>query len=518
MPNTRTPEQNQNSYGKDQKYFEQTVIANHQNIYLFDRAVYVNNDTDVELGCKQHGVYFKVKAMTMLRRTVRNGGKKKNPIVGSCPECRKEYFAEIKNDILQKCRTAHNNEYQYRNYINFNTGFKAVCKKHGEFDVRIISQKDGMHRKCPRCYGINRNPEIKYRSEQKYYICEIHGDVAIGKNRLAKHGCPTCNVIENNRRQNEIYVQRVNKTFGKDYDIFITEKYVEFRCKKHQTRTTVKRDKVGGGIHARKGYCDECKNEEIVEKGIRLEAGVRAKLKSDYNGYYEFIEMIPANKLNDSNVRLKTLRNHGEKNVRAASIIDGSLSKNHRRQLKKNYLSYEEAKNKMRLLGITSFRQYQKWYKRVEQDNLPANIFRFYCDNGGWVSYNDFFGAEVRDQMSAGEKRIADYLDRKTIGFEFQKRYQDCRDKNVMPFDFYLPDYNLIIEFDGYQHYYEVRQFGKLDYIQRHDVMKTEYCQTNGINIIRIPYWELEDNVVEWTLDIEIDRLAARQAGVLLKS
>ena len=515
---TRTPEQNQSSYGKTQKYFEETVIANHLDIYLFDRAVYINNGTDVELGCKKHRVYFKVKAMTMLRRTKRNGGKKKNPIVGSCPVCRIEYFDGIKDDIISKCKQAHNNEYIYGEYVNQDTLLKVYCKIHGEFKVMPYNHSIGGNR-CPVCYpvypwGRKPNPFIKHVGKQKYYICDIHGDVPIGKNRHGNQGCPTCNIIENNRQQNDDFIQRINKTYGKDYDVFITKKYVEFRCKKHMTRTTVKRKKVRGGNKAIKYYCNICRNEEIVKKQrlnvIRIEGEVKAKLKSEYDGYYEFLELIPRkNKSKEFIVRLKVLQNHSEKLVRVASIIDGGLSINHRRQPKKNYLSYDEAKKKMKVLGITGFREYQKWYKRVEQDNLPANIFRYYTDNGGWISYIDFFGREIRDNMSAGEKRIADYLDRKNVVFEYQKRYQDCKDKNCLPFDFYLPKYNTIVEFDGYQHYHKVKQFGSLEYIQRHDDIKNKYCHDNGITLLRISYWELEDNMVEWILDNELTTIAA---------
>jgi len=67
------------------------------------------------------------------------------------------------------------------------------------------------------------------------------------------------------------------------------------------------------------------------------------------------------------------------------------------------------------------------------------------------------------------------------------------------------------VEFDGYQHYYEIKKFGKLKTVQKHDAIKNKYCQDNDINIVRIPYWELEDNTVEWTLDNEITRIAAER-------
>lgn len=65
-------------------------------------------------------------------------------------------------------------------------------------------------------------------------------------------------------------------------------------------------------------------------------------------------------------------------------------------------------------------------------------------------------------------------------------------------FDFYLPSYNLLIEYDGEQHYKPVRRFKctdeevaqKFNAIQEHDQLKNKYCFDNGINLLRIPYWE----------------------------
>lgn len=40
----------------------------------------------------------------------------------------------------------------------------------------------------------------------------------------------------------------------------------------------------------------------------------------------------------------------------------------------------------------------------------------------------------------------------------------------------------------------------------------------NNMNILKILYWELEDNVVEWTLDNVITRVGAKQVIEFLNS
>lgn len=68
----------------------------------------------------------------------------------------------------------------------------------------------------------------------------------------------------------------------------------------------------------------------------------------------------------------------------------------------------------------------------------------------------------------------------------------------ALPFDFYLPDFHVVIEADGEQHYFPV-DFGGLGSEianeqfhnnQKHDAIKTQYCKTNQLQLIRIPYWE----------------------------
>ena len=94
---------------------------------------------------------------------------------------------------------------------------------------------------------------------------------------------------------------------------------------------------------------------------------------------------------------------------------------------------------------------------------------------------------------SSGERRIRQWLEKYKITYEFQKYFDDCIDKKQLPFDFYLPDYNMCVEYQGGQHYFEVEHFGgkeKFELQQKHDNIKREYCKNNNIKLLEIPYWE----------------------------
>jgi len=88
---------------------------------------------------------------------------------------------------------------------------------------------------------------------------------------------------------------------------------------------------------------------------------------------------------------------------------------------------------------------------------------------------------------SKGETFIADYLIKKQIKFEQQKRFPDCKYKYPLPFDFYLPEQNIFIEFNGIQHYKEDKKHfhkeNSFEYQKLRDSIKRKYGKKNGTYI-----------------------------------
>ena len=101
---------------------------------------------------------------------------------------------------------------------------------------------------------------------------------------------------------------------------------------------------------------------------------------------------------------------------------------------------------------------------------------------------------------SKGEIKICQLLKENNIIFEREKIFEDFiyEDTGFHPkYDFYLPQYNRLIEFDGQQHYQE-SFWGKeegytLEIRQKRDKIKNQYAQKNNISLIRIPYWEIKN-------------------------
>ena len=100
-------------------------------------------------------------------------------------------------------------------------------------------------------------------------------------------------------------------------------------------------------------------------------------------------------------------------------------------------------------------------------------------------------------KTSHGEKAVEAFLTENKINYISQKTFSDCKDKRVLPFDFYLPEKNIAIEYQGIQHYKPREVFGgekQLHKQRHHDWLKRKYCQKNNITLITIRY---DENIEE---------------------
>ena len=110
---------------------------------------------------------------------------------------------------------------------------------------------------------------------------------------------------------------------------------------------------------------------------------------------------------------------------------------------------------------------------------------------------------------SKGENKIAIYLDDNNIVYNRQHKFDRCMNKRKLPFDFYLPDYNICIEYDGRHHYESIDYWGgdvKLKYTKNNDEIKNNYCKKYNIPILRIPYTmsieEIKNVIYEYYLSV----------------
>jgi hypothetical protein len=150
-----------------------------------------------------------------------------------------------------------------------------------------------------------------------------------------------------------------------------------------------------------------------------------------------------------------------------------------------------------------------EFIKRAEEKHLhkydytntkycgARNKIRIICPKHGeftQLPYDHLNGSGCKKCVeSSGERTIRNFLEKNHINYIYEKLFDNCINILPLPFDFYLPEKNILIEYDGIQHYKSLKFFGGengLLSMQKRDNIKTNYAQANNINLIRIAYNE----------------------------
>lgn len=135
-------------------------------------------------------------------------------------------------------------------------------------------------------------------------------------------------------------------------------------------------------------------------------------------------------------------------------------------------------------------------YSNVDyiKHNLEVDII---CKKHGVFSqkpYLHFSGSGCPHcNESRGEKKIRKYLIENKIEFISQKKFENCKHKRSLIFDFFIPFLNICIEYNGRQHYEIVNKFGGISYLEDikvKDDLKVHFCEQNGIELLTIKYTE----------------------------
>lgn len=152
-----------------------------------------------------------------------------------------------------------------------------------------------------------------------------------------------------------------------------------------------------------------------------------------------------------------------------------------------------------------------EFYKRIGSPGNFKRVWRCKCDCGNetFVAISDLTSGNTMScgckKVSHGEAYITSLLQDNNIKFIPQYTFIDCKNVHLLPFDFYLPEYNICIEYDGAQHFISVDYFGGEDGFkkrQKNDDIKTKYCLIHNIKLIRIPYTYTKKEITKCILNI----------------
>jgi hypothetical protein len=349
--------------------------------------------------------------------------------------------------FIERANHIHGDEYNYSlvDYKNNKTKVKIVCKKHGTFEqlpINHIESKSG----CNKCYG-------------------------------------------NNKITTEEFIQRSKLKHDNNYDYSLvdykTDKLkVKIICKKHGIFEQTP------NVHLNGHGCFKCGNKNDLETFLE-------KSKLIYGDLYDYSLVDYVN----INTSIKVIcKKHGDFKILPSTFLYEKKGCIHCNGTYKNIDLFLEDARKI----------HGDKYKYEVIDNLYKNSFiKIICPNHG--EFRQKIRSHIYDGCgciscfeSKGEKIISEYLKNREIKFIRQHQFEKCKNKYKLSFDFYLPDYNLCIEYDGIQHFNPVKYFGgqsKFEKIRINDRIKDDYCSQNNIRLIRISY---SDNIFESLCNLPI--------------
>lgn len=193
---------------------------------------------------------------------------------------------------------------------------------------------------------------------------------------------------------------------------------------------------------------------------------------------------------------------HGQFNQRPDSHLKGNGCPKCANELKRNKFKKD---NIIELFKIVHKNKYD--YSLTNYVNNKTKI-KIICPIHGIFEQNPYnhlkgFGCNICN-ISSGEKKIMELLDALNIKYIRQKTFPDCKMHKKLYFDFYLPEKNICIEYDGPQHFIPIEHWGgeKGLYEQKkRDEFKNNYCAKNNIKLIRIKFDEDIDKKINLIYD-----------------
>lgn len=482
--------------------------------YGYGKVDYRGDREKVIIVCHVHGDFNQIPSSHLVGR--------------GCPDCgliqRKEKRKLGNDEFIERSNVKHNNLYGYEKveYVNTNTHVIIICPLHGEFHKTPGKHLQGQG--CPKCAVKNRKKplyrkstkphnkisfeefvrksNLKYENKFSYslkseefnlsdedcliVICEQHGEIqTTPRNHLYNNFvCEKCKYEDEHKK----FKSLMEEKHQNKYDIsnvkfinWITK--IELKCEFHGKFSITP-------AHLKEG------------KGCR-ECGIIKRAKTQSKPIDEFIEQ--ANEVHDFKYDYsKSVYNGARRNLIIICKIHGEFN-----QTPDNHLVGSgclkcgkiETANKLSItLEEFLSRSHEIHgeiydYSKVELVNASTKVEiicrihgSFFQDPGHHILRKH--GCPRCVNKREGELAIT----LSKLGIV----HRQYKIKNKR-YDFFLPEYNIIIERDGEQHYrgflQDDRKTLSLDYQIENDRIKTELAERHGYKLYRIPYWLDDEDI-----------------------
>lgn len=153
-------------------------------------------------------------------------------------------------------------------------------------------------------------------------------------------------------------------------------------------------------------------------------------------------------------------------------------------------------------------KEYLKYYDYIllSKEYINAStLLEVQCSEGHifYITYNKFQQGRRCPVCTKwkGEREIIRIFEKYNITYEYQKKYEGLyginknKKTSLLSYDFYLPNYNLLIEYQGEYHDGTARNQTEEQFKiqQEYDKRKREYAENNDIKLLEIWYWDFNN-------------------------
>ena len=294
--------------------------------------------------------------------------------------------------------------------------------------------------------------------------------------------------MKNNKFDTEIFIEKSKLIHGDRYDYSKTE-YINKRskvkiiCKEHGEF-----EQTAYCHYYFKQGCPDCKinkqltTEEFVENSKKIYGDKYDYSLVEYKNAYTKVDII----CKEHNI-VFSMRPSDHKKCGCSLCSLGYI--------KNNNITEDEFIEKAKLIHGDKYD-----YSKTKYKNSRSKVI-ITC------KIHDDFNQKAESHLrgrgcpnckkSNGENKVELYLKNNNIIYQKQKTFEGCKNILVLPFDFYLTNNNICIEYDGAQHFEPIKHFGGIETYENRkklDEIKNEYCKNNNIHLIRISY---KENIIE---------------------
>lgn len=389
-----------------------------------------------------------------------------------------------------------------------------------------VSPNNLLHgRGCPKCsknakkthdefiydlQQVNKNIIIlgKYTNSKEKILCKCkidnHEWYATPSSLLNGYGCPKCS--GNAKMTHEEFI---NRLFDINPNIIVLDNYngvnkkLLCKCKIDGHKWYAKASNL---LYLQRG-CPECSKRNKSEEKRLTTDEFQSKLENFNIKYSTF--WITYDKYINNTTKMKFIcKKDGYELITTFANLQYCRCYGCERKIYRKKLSNHIEKH---MLPIEIIGEYENSFSKIKCICKICNKI-FYTTPNSIISQNSIHGECAYYNKSKGEDFICDFLNKYNITFNSQQTFEDLKGVGgyKLRYDFYLPTYNILIEYQGKQHEEVIEYFGGVENFkkqQEHDKRKREYAEKYNIKLLEIWYWDFKN--IEEILSKELNLLIA---------